>query len=294
VFPDHFIIHICRLLKCSLLGSVILSSSACSTSFAYNHLDKLIPWYLNDYVDLDREQKQLLKARLVPVLDWHRSEELQRYIAILDKIENDLAGRIDAAVVQSWLEDFVAAADRLQLSAVDTALQLGETMSDEQLRDFITRLWERQAELEQEYLQRNAEQYSKESYQSIEKNLRRFSGHLTTAQKQRLRQASDSLLRFDTVWLADRQQWLQKLELLLERKAGWQTAIMTTHIQRAQNRTSEYQNIMEQNINTITVAIAEILMQFDQKQETRMKKKIRNLRKDIYELMERNQAASVH
>ena len=76
---------------CTLLLAVCLV--ACSTSFAYNRLDWLIVWYANDYVDLSREQKGFLKARLEPVLEWHRHEELLTCIDLLDRIEKDLAER---------------------------------------------------------------------------------------------------------------------------------------------------------------------------------------------------------
>ena len=74
--------------------------SACSsTTFLYNRLDFLIPWYLGDYVDLDRTQKQLLKSELQPFLAWHRSEELPDYLGILDQIDDALAGEVTSEQV---------------------------------------------------------------------------------------------------------------------------------------------------------------------------------------------------
>jgi hypothetical protein len=60
-----------------LLVLVLVLVSACSsTTFVYNRLDFLLPWYLGDYVELEREQKKYLDAVLDPFLQWHRMEEL--------------------------------------------------------------------------------------------------------------------------------------------------------------------------------------------------------------------------
>ena len=77
-----------------------LLAAGCTMSFTYNHLDWLIPWYVDDYVDLSRQQRQLLQGQLGPVLQWHREEELERYLELLDQIEADLAGEVTAAQVE--------------------------------------------------------------------------------------------------------------------------------------------------------------------------------------------------
>ena len=68
------------LLFCLFLGT------ACSNKFFYNQLDWLIPWYVDDYVDLTLVQKENLDKQVEMLLQWHRGEELsQGYIAILDR-----------------------------------------------------------------------------------------------------------------------------------------------------------------------------------------------------------------
>ena len=57
-----------------------LLAAGCTMSFTYNHLDWLIPWYVDDYVDLSRQQRQVLQSQLGPVLQWHREEELEHYL----------------------------------------------------------------------------------------------------------------------------------------------------------------------------------------------------------------------
>ena len=53
--------------------------SACSSQFAYNNLDWLIHWYLDDYIDLNKAQKQSFDGEFEKWMQWHRTEELQKY-----------------------------------------------------------------------------------------------------------------------------------------------------------------------------------------------------------------------
>ncbi len=69
----------------------LLALSACSsTTFVYNRLDFILPWYLDDYAELNGEQEEYLDTLLSPFLSWHRSQELPRYVDVLDRIEISL------------------------------------------------------------------------------------------------------------------------------------------------------------------------------------------------------------
>ena len=92
---------------------LLVSLGGCSsTTFLYNRLDFLIPWYMGDYVNLNRQQKKALDELLEPFLAWHREEELQRYVELLNQIEADLDDDITAEQVAAHAEQFVAAWER--------------------------------------------------------------------------------------------------------------------------------------------------------------------------------------
>ena len=81
-----------RLRHLTLLVLLLVLTGCSSTTFIYNRLDFFIPWYLGDYVDLNREQKARLDELLQPFLDWHRIEELPQYLLMLDDIDARLDG----------------------------------------------------------------------------------------------------------------------------------------------------------------------------------------------------------
>ena len=74
-------------LKKSLLILLIFITGCSSTTFVYNRIDFLLPWYLESYVDLDRDQKQDLKELLIPFFKWHREQELPEYANIIGRVE---------------------------------------------------------------------------------------------------------------------------------------------------------------------------------------------------------------
>lgn len=237
----------------------LAAAAGCTTSFTYNNLDWLIPWYVDGYVDLTRDQRQNLGDRLGPLLEWHRDEELVRYIALLDRIEADLGNDVTAATVQVWIDEVEAAAARTEATMLDLALDFGATMNDAQVEELVGSLWERQREYEEEFLPRSDAQYREENFENLEDFLERFTGRLQEPQKQRLQDASRELQRFDRVWLEERAAWLAELERLLQRQPGWQQAVREGYFARRAQRTPEYRETLSHNLAIITAAVAEVL-----------------------------------
>ena len=200
------------------------SLAACTASFTYNRLDWLIPWYVDGYVDLDREQRRLLRQQLAPPLEWHREEELARYVALLDRIEADLADTdananaiADASMVRSWVDEVLEAAMRVERSMMSVALEFGGNISDEQMREFVGSLRERQREYEDEFLERSDAEYADDTCENLTDLLERFLGRLSPGQQAALRQASDRLQRFDAPWLEERRK---QLDSRMRRRRG--------------------------------------------------------------------------
>jgi len=260
-------------------------------SFTYNRLDWLIPWYVDGYVDLTGEQRAALRERLVPRLEWHREEELARYIQILDRIEAGLDGPVDAATVRAWGDDMLAAAQRVEKSLMGVALEFGGEVSDAQVEEFVASLWERQREFEEEFLERSDAEYADDDFENLSDFLERFLGRLTREQQATLREAADGLVRFDRAWLEDRRGWLTTLESLLERQPGWQDAVMQAYEARIALRSPAYRQSFEHNMGLITAAYAEVLSSMSPRQLQKARDEIEDLRRTVRKLMERPKTA---
>ena len=270
-----------RTVACLLLTLLL---GGCSTTFTYNQLDWLIPWYVDDYVDLSRDQKQFLKGEIAPILQWHREEELLRYIAILDQVENDLVAPVTAETIHNWIDQVVTAGERIEDSMLKVALEFSTQLSDEQMQEFVASMWNKQEEYEEEYLPRSEEEYIEENAENLEEFLRRFTGRLSTEQQQRLQLAAASMQRFDAIWLEDHNDWLETLVPLLQRPEGWQEAVLVAHANRSANRSLQYQQILDYNMNVVTQGVADVLNDMSDKQRKHMVKEIDSLRTKVRKL----------
>lgn len=271
-----------RLLTALLIASLI---TGCM-SFTYNRLDWLIPWYVDGYVDLTREQRQALQAHLAPRLNWHRKEELATYLTLLEHIEADLDGPVEAAAVRGWAEDLLAAVQRVERSLMEVALEFGEEVSDEQMQEFVDSLWSRQREYEEEFLERDDAEYAKDDYENLSDFLKRFLGRLSDEQRAVLREASGQFERFDRAWLEERRSWLETLEpLLLSRPPDWQAAVMAAYEARLDQRTPAYQAAFEHNLDLIAKAYAQVLSMMSERQRDSTRREFDDLQKKLRKLM---------
>jgi hypothetical protein len=260
--------------------------TACSNTFVYNQLDWLIPWYVDGYVDLTRDQKQGLKSRVDVLLQWHRGEELASYVAILDRIERDLASPLTGADVEAWANLTLAAYERIEARVLPVAFELGGDLSDEQMAEFIGSLERDQRELEEEYLERSDEEYIEDSRDRLADNLDDFLGRLSDEQKTVIEAAAASLMRFDGAWLEERAQWLDTLSRLLQRESGWEEAVMSALDARERNRTEFYRTAYAHNAVIINDTIAEVLNLRSDKQTLRLKRELDDLRRDLNKLID--------
>jgi hypothetical protein len=268
-----------------LLAALLFAG--CTMSFTYNHLDWLIPWYVDGYVDLTREQRQILKLQLEPRLQWHREEELERYIAILDRIESDMAGPVSAQMVQDWVDEVITAGKRVEESMLSVALEFAAGVSDAQMEEFTESLWEEQREFEEDMLDLSDEEYRQDSFKNLEELLEQFLGRLLPAQGDILRTAANAMRRIDGVWLEERTAWLTMLAPLLQRPPGWQQAITAAYWDREQNRTPQYREIMDHNTAVVTQAIADVAQLMSGRQRKHTVREIDDLRQTLRELADR-------
>jgi len=271
-----------RSFAATLLAAALLAG--CTATFTYNHLDWLIPWYVDGYVDLSRDQRQALQGRLEPLLRWHREEELVRYGELLDRVEGELAATVTTATVQGWVDEVVAAFERTEQSMLTLALEFGDSMSEAQITEFTASLWQRQREFEEELLARDDEQYRRDGYDGLVDFLQPLLGRLSPAQEARLRAAAGGLRRFDSAWLEERALWLQTLEPLMQRKPGWQQAVQAAYATRKRERTPRYRECLAHNLAEITSALADVLNQMSSDQRQHLAREFDDLRTRLRKL----------
>lgn len=269
-----------------LLVCCVLLLSACSgTTFVYNRLDFILPWYVDDYAELNTQQDAYLDELLDPFLAWHRSQELPAYVTIIDGIESRLDEPVTEQDIATIVAEFEEAYLRLEGEALDWLLKLGGQLSDEQINDFIVVLWEKQTEFEEEYLERSDEEFYEESYENLVDNAEEYLGNLSKVQREQLLVSSRELMRSDDAWLSERADWLTELEVLLERKPGWEQRVREAIAARRENLSPDYVRIYEHNMGVIFETVARLLNERSDRQGGHLLARLEDLREDVETLI---------
>tara|TARA_B100001245_G_scaffold206389_1_gene168384 strand:- start:58 stop:894 length:837 start_codon:yes stop_codon:yes gene_type:complete len=273
-----------KILKKFSLIILIFLTGCSSTTFVYNRIDFLLPWYLASYVDLSRDQKQYLDELLIPFFSWHRHEELPRYAEIINSVEEILDSEVKVENITLITQDVEESWFRLEDELLLWILPLTKDLSDEQINNFLQVMQTKTIESENRYLKRNDQVYQKHNYNRLRKNLRRFIGTMSKEQLGFVKIASKNMRRVDTEWVQNRKKLVANLGLILQRKEGWKKRFISiTH--RDDLVSKNYRDNYAYNIDITNHLIAAILNTRTEKQDKKLRAQLKRYRTDIETLI---------
>jgi hypothetical protein len=171
-----------------LLPIILLLLNACSSaSFVYKRADWFINWAVDDYVSFDREQQTLFDAALDDWLDWHCSAELPRYGEYLRNLSTALS-KDELRINDASLLGFADRASEAWIASLSRALidasGILESLSDEQLAQFIEELDSRNKQFQKEYVALNATELEKLRVERVRDAMKRWAGSIDDGQQQ--------------------------------------------------------------------------------------------------------------
>ena len=273
-----------KILKKFSLIILIFLTGCSSTTFIYNRIDFLLPWYFAGYVDLSRDQKQYLDELLIPFFSWHRHEELPRYAEIINSVEEILDSEVKVENIILITQDVEESWFRLEDELLLWILPLTKDLSDEQINNFLQVMQTKTIESENRYLKRNDQVYQKDNYNRLRKNLRRFIGTMSKEQLDLVKIASKSMRRVDTEWVQNRKKLVANLGSILQRKESWEKRFISiTH--RDDLVSKNYRDNYAYNIDITNHLIAAILNTRTEKQDKKLRAKLKRYRTDIETLI---------
>ncbi len=118
--------RLCNLILVALMISFL---AACSVNtVAYNNAVPLLTWFIDDYFDLQDEQRDFARERLANLLAWHRNSELPEYRRLLEDAIRHSDGPVTGKEV-----------DRLYAQGKAFAARLGERALGD-IADFLQKL----------------------------------------------------------------------------------------------------------------------------------------------------------
>ena len=270
-----------RALLTALLILTVLSG--CSANrFLYNRLDTVVNWWIDDYVALSVEQQVAFDAGLSSVLQWHRYDELPRYKTIIEESLVALEGGVTLAEAELIADDIDQAVVRLQEQMLELLLDVGDSLTDEQVTEFLSTIDEDQATYREKRLSRSDDKYFEDSADSLEDLVKRLLGRLSRDQKQLIKSTSRELTRLDGLWHADREKWGTSLRAILEQRSeGWRGDIVGLVEDREAERIPDYVAAIDRNGEIILALLVDVINSRSERQDRRLRDFLTDLAEDI-------------
>ncbi|WP_296250140.1 DUF6279 family lipoprotein [Pseudomonas sp. UBA4194] len=280
--PLHYLRH-WLLLICLCLGT-----SACTrVDLAYRNLDVLIPWSLNDYLDMNRDQKSWFDDRLREHLSWHCSTQLASNLEWLDRVEQMVATQqVTPATLGERTREAKEAIAEIATRVTPSAVELLQGLDDNQVRAMQQAFEEDVAKRRKEYVNVPLAEQIDDRAKRMQKRLEPWFGKLNSAQQQRIRSWSQSLGEQNKDWIDNREHWqAQFIRALDERRSAEFSQRIAQLLQRRETLwTPQYQAAYARTEQAAIDLMVGLAADSTPEQRQRIQAKLTELRSDFSRL----------
>jgi hypothetical protein len=204
--------------KLTCISFCLILVFGCGPGLIYPHLDWLIPWYVDGYISLNRDQSSMLKSRLMQQLDWHCQTQLSVYVAHIREIAADFdlsSPPVTYAILESHY-------NRLRMHWRDLMRQIAPDVGDilisakdQQIEELFSNLEKENREWRSEYMDPPADELLDNRREKMRKRLEYWISSLTEEQKQALQDWNLSLQPISEDWLQNQVRIQVELRRLL-------------------------------------------------------------------------------
>ncbi len=278
--------------KCWLV-LLMLFMSGCSSKLAYNNLNWLIYWYMDDYVELNDQQEAIFDKRLEQWIDWHRSEEMPRYIAHLNAVRNDLN---DDSLTESRLlshyEKATAHWQRLRAEITPELANMAQKLSDEQVIRLFAALEKDNKESEssiKEIDEKSPEEQAKQRIEDLREDMSSRIGALTDEQKAIIDRFAPTFKRSSRLWLDYRRDLQRRARALFanrENNPDFVDDLTALMMNPEQYRSPEFLDVWNNNRTQHAKLAAEISQTLTAKQKRKLVAQIDDMISDLEDLLD--------
>jgi hypothetical protein len=272
-----------KLLVILLTFSLVLAG--CNrVGLAYRNLDVIIPWTLNDYLDMNAGQKSWFNDTLKEHLAWHCTTQLPGYLDWLDRLQQMVDNNqvTDAALQARNVEAKQAIAD-VAREITPSAIQLLQGLDDQQVKEMSDALAKDLRKRQDEYLKPPLEQQIKERAQRMSKRLDAWIGPLSASQQNRVTAWSIALGEQNEQWIGNRARWqTQFIAAVQQRKnADFPQKIQQLLVDRESLWTPEYKVAYAQTEAAARSLIVDLMAESTVQQRIKLTQKIDGVRSDF-------------
>lgn len=196
-----------RRFTATLLTLMLVLAAGCSSlRLAYNNGDTVLYWWLNAYVDLDRDQKGWVREDIDQLFDWHRKTQLRDYVEILRKGQRQLQGNVTQADLLADYDEIKHRTQTLLLKAAPELADLARSLKPEQIAQMEKKFKSNNDDYRKKYLSGDQEKRQQLRYKKSMEQFELWFGSFSSEQEAAIRKASDARPLDNEIWLDERQR----------------------------------------------------------------------------------------
>ncbi|QXI57767.1 hypothetical protein HU759_022110 [Pseudomonas sp. OE 28.3] len=275
-----------KLLVVLLTLSLVLAG--CNrVGLAYRNLDVIIPWTLNDYLDMNAGQKSWFNDTLKEHLAWHCTTQLPGYLDWLDRLQQMVDNnQITDAALQARTSEAKQAIAEVAREITPSAIQLLQGLDDQQVKDMGDALAKDLRKRQDEYLKPPLAQQIKERAERMSKRLDAWMGPLSPSQQNRVTAWSIALGEQNQEWIGNRAHWqAQFIDALQQRhSADFPQKIQQLLVDRESLWTPQYRTAYAQTEAAARGLIIDLMAESTAQQRQTLTQKIGKVRSDFQAL----------
>lgn len=219
---------------------LLLSLCGCTAKLAYNNLDWVIEWYLDDYIELTDVQSDVFDEKLSVLLSWHQAEELPLYLAQLGELVQDVKEqRMTLSRINYHQETIIQHWQRIKSKVLPEIVDMAPLLTKTQEESLFIALSQRNEEKRARLNKLDEQGKTDKKVERYKKSITRWFGYITENQETLITQRAMSFHLLGERWLNYQEHFQGELKALFARedrgesfKKNLQTILMNPEVYR--------------------------------------------------------------
>ncbi|WP_312435204.1 DUF6279 family lipoprotein [Janthinobacterium sp.] len=201
-----------------VLALMLVVVAGCSSlRLAYNNGDTVLYWWLNAYVDLDRDQKGWVREDIDKLFDWHRKTQLKDYVEILRKGQKQVQGNVTQAELLADYDEIKSRTQSLLLKAAPDLADLARSLKPEQIAQMEKKFKSNNEDYRKKFLTGDQEKRQQLRYKKSMEQFELWFGSFSREQEAAIRKASDARPLDNEIWLDERSRRQRNVLALVQK-----------------------------------------------------------------------------
>lgn len=262
------------------LATALMFTACSRLGLAYRNLDVLIPWSLNEYLDLTAEQEQRFDAQLREHLHWHCRTQLPVYLDWLERLRGMIeTRRVTPRQLAARLAEAKKALAVIAKEITPSTVELLSALDERQVKELFAALDKDMLERREKYLEPGLQEQIEQRAKRMEKRLSPWLGRLNPAQRQGVALWAQSLGGLNQQLLDNRAHWQAELRgAIAQRQAANFPKRIARLLQRRERLWSDdYRQTFARAEQAALELLAEVLAQADDKQRNHLLQRLNAL-----------------